>query len=621
MTVSLPPEQEAGFDPDAERKARAHLLVWHWAFQALWNATEGKRTLELLPPDAPALPLGFVRRMLLDCEYLMLRGRRWDFRWRQEATAPLGGLVTTLLTLKGVPLYPEEMAALLAPWRNQPPNILEETLFPFLSARLGQTFFATEEGAFGLLDWVPQVEGLTVEEAITQEFWQQEAFAQWLLSLPCADEPAEGAIALLDAAAMPLSYREVLFALWVRREGDLDLVATLAQLSKDPHLHSLALGYWVNPKGKEATLQTLQAMAEEWQQTTLQKARQKDIRRILQLPPSEKEPVVLLDADVLEEVVQWLAEQPHPVPIPRIAEQVLEVTPAESDFVPTVRALVTLMSQDERLAPFGEFCWWVQDKTPAEVMEVPSVLLPPAPSEQGDVLLPVEALEEDLRRFVEDCRYEEVGEPEAPVPSDLPVPKRLDLFVLYPHLQAGTLKIRRIDLPFFPPEPPVQFLLAIDDTRTEVGLWVNLSLGLCFGLAEWYQRRKVGVGGIVRLERTKGDIIRLSWTGRYDPLLRISPSRLEQLQQFATHETIRQAPLLTLVQALLPQHPNGAHFLQLWSELNVLRRTTKRALASLLSAYPMFTRVPHMDGFWTIDFSKMAEGIRPEKAHYLAAGG
>lgn len=157
----------------------------------------------------------------------------------------------------------------------------------------------------------------------------------------------------------------------------------------------------------------------------------------------------------------------------------------------------------------------------------------------------------------------------------------------------------------------------IDDTHAEFGLWVNLSLGLCFGLTEWYQRRGVGVGGIVRLEQQKSGLVRLSWTNRYDRWLQIPPLRLEELRQFATHETIRQAPLFVLVQALLTQYPKGVHFLRLWSELNVLRRTTKRALASLLCAYPMFVRVPNAEGFWTLDFSKMSEGIRPEKLAYL----
>jgi hypothetical protein len=266
----------------------------------------------------------------------------------------------------------------------------------------------------------------------------------------------------------------------------------------------------------------------------------------------------------------------------------------------------------------------LSNKTPDEVMEVPELLLPPPPppvpedlAGQVDLVLPLEAIDDDLRRFVEDPNYEEVSEQEVKVPEDLKPPKRLDIPVTYPHLQVGTLKIRRIDAPFFPSEPELQFLRVIDDEQNELGLWVNLSLGLCFGLSEWYQKRKVEVGGIVRLERMKSGLVKIIWTNRYDRWIHIPRSRLEELKQYAAHETIRQAPLITLVQSLLTQHPKGVHFLRLWSELNVLRRTTKIVLASILCAYPMFARVPNLDGFWTLDFTKFTEGIRPEKLAYL----
>jgi hypothetical protein len=31
----------------------------------------------------------------------------------------------------------------------------------------------------------------------------------------------------------------------------------------------------------------------------------------------------------------------------------------------------------------------------------------------------------------------------------------------------------------------------------------------------------------------------------------------------------------------------------------------------------MFARVPNLEGFWTLDFTKFTEGIRPEKLAYL----
>jgi len=625
MAVEVGAEQDTRFDPEVLRRERAPLLVLHNAFQALWEAPQGKRTQELATVEGRPLFLGLVRHTLSNCEHLVLQGRFWNFRWRQTAaTAPLGGLVTTLLTLRGAPMGLDEIVALLAPWRSSPSELLEEMVCSFLLSRIGQVCFSVGE-KFGLMAWLPPVNEMSLTDAFEQEFWQREAFGEWLLSLtPVTSDLLADAVQLLDNAAMPLSYREVLFALWAKREGRMDFQAAFAQLSQAETLQLLSLGYWVSAHGKRKTLEVLSHLSEEWEQRALQKARHLDIRRLLQTPPSPKEPSVQLGKEIADEIAHWLKTQPKPVPLTQIAEQVLEVLPTDREYASFLRALVTLLHGDERFVEMGRYHWWLRTKTPEEVHEIPAALLPPPPppvpqdlSQPADVLLPLDGLDEDLRRFVEDPLYEEVGEPEAVVPKDLKPPKRLDIPVLFPHLLAGTLKIRRIDMPFFPPEPPLQFLSVIDDTHAEFGLWVNLSLGLCFGLTEWYQRRGVGVGGIVRLEEQKSGLVRLSWTNRYDRWLQIPPLRLEELRQFATHETIRQAPLFVLVQALLTQYPKGVHFLRLWSELNVLRRTTKRALASLLCAYPMFVRVPNAEGFWTLDFSKMSEGIRPEKLAYL----
>jgi len=637
MTFNLPSEQATEFDPESERSRRAHLLVLHNAFQALWEASEGKRTRDLSVINGIEIFMGLTRKILLECRHLVLQGRVWNFRWRQDASvAPLGGLVTNIMTLKGVPLRPEEIAALLAPWRFQMQDVLEETIASFLSSRLGNLCFSMDDGRFGLIEWLPQIEGMSLEDAVSQEFWQREDFAEWLLSLIPSlftpgsatrtqnDNPTELAKAVLDSAQMPLSHRELLFILWAKKSGQMELISTFAQLLSADGLQVLSFGYWITEKGKENLTKSLLQQSEELKQQAEQKVRFVETRRLQQLLTAAEGLTTELGWEISDEIASWLETQPYPVPLTRIAEQILEVLPTDPDYERSIRSLFALLVRDERFVELGGQCWWLSDKTPIDFIEVPPALIPPPPppvpeelTGQLDLVLPVEAIDDDLRRFVEEPNYEEVGEPEVKVPEDLKPPKRLDIPVTYPHLQVGTLKIRRIDVPFFPPEPQLQFLRVIDDAQNELGLWVNLPIGLCFGLSDWYQKRKVEVGGIVRFERMKSGLVKLIWTNRYDRWIHIPRPRLEELQQYAAHETIRQAPLITLIQSLLTQHPKGVHFLRLWSELNVLRRTTKISLASILCAYPMFVRVPNLEGFWTLDFTKFTEGIRPEKLAYL----
>jgi hypothetical protein len=623
--------QASGFEPEEERRARAKLLVIHQTVQALWNASAPIRTTELTRVNGTELFLGLVRRILRECDLLILLGRRWDFRWRREAaTAPLGGLVTTLLRLKGIPMTAEELADLLAPYRQQPTAELVEKIASFLRTRLGQTSFITSDGRFGLMEWLPQVEGLEVAEAKEAEFWQRTEFADWLIAqTPDEADALRAAIGLLDAAAMPLTYREVLFALWAKGKGQRELIPLLEELLRLSSLRWLAMGYCVTEAGWARALQLLAEQSQALQASAQQRVRHLDLDRLLQSPPSPKEPSVHLSQEDADELAAWLKEQPVPVPLERLVEQVLEVLPLDPDFVPTLRAVAHLLRSDGRFAELGSHCWWLAEKRPEGVEELPPVLVPPPPPPlpatlegQFDLVLPKDAIDEDLRQFVEDPTYEEVGEEEdAVMPTALKPTRRLDIPVLYPHLTAGTLKVRRIDCPFFPEEPALQFLLATDESGREVPLWVNLSLGLCFGLKEWYERQGVTVGGLVRLERAKSGQVSLRWTHRHDRWLSIPLARLDELRRFAAHETVRQAPLIVLLQSLMAQHPQGVHFLRLWSELNVLRRTTKRMLASLLCAYPMFARIPNQAGFWTMDFNKIGEGVREEKRRWLTAQG
>lgn len=626
MTAGLHSEQATGFDPDSERRKRSDLLVLHNAIQALWNEGEGKRTKDLSVIDGLEIFIGLTRQILFKCEHLVLQRKAWNFRWRQEAkSAPLGGLVTKILTLKGVPLRPEEIASILAPWRHQPVDVLEKAISSFLMSRSGTSFFTTDDGRYGLSEWLPKVEGLSLDEAISQAFWQREQFAEWLLSLvDLKPDPSETAKAILDAAQMPLSHSELLLILWAKSSVQLELLSTITQLLSAEGLQVLSLGYWVTEEGKEKAKEILLQQSEELRQQIQQRVKFIEAKKLQQLLSSTEELTTDLGPEVEDEVASWLETQPYPASLLKTAEQVLEVLPTDPDYEQSLRSLFAMLSSEDRFVNLGGQFWWLKSKVPSHIYEVPPVLIPPPPalpedlSGQVDLVLPFEAIDNDLMRFIEDPNYEEVGETEAVLPQEPKPSKRINIAVTFPHLQAGTLKIRRIDIPFFQSSPPVQFLRVTDDEQNELGLWVNLSIGLCFGLSEWYQERKVRVGGIVRLERAKGRAVKLIWTGRYDKWLHIPNPRFKELLQFAAHETVRKAPLITLVQSILTQHPQGVHFLRLWSELNVLRRTTKAMLASILCAYPMFARVPNMDGFWTLDFTKLTEGIRPEKLAYLS---
>jgi hypothetical protein len=74
-----------------------------------------------------------------------------------------------------------------------------------------------------------------------------------------------------------------------------------------------------------------------------------------------------------------------------------------------------------------------------------------------------------------------------------------------------------------------------------------------------------------------------------DPCTYLGRERLAQLLETADRLRRRRAFLLDIVAELLHQSGKGLAFDQLWTQVNIVRRTTRLQVASLLSHYPRFT--------------------------------
>jgi hypothetical protein len=191
--------------------------------------------------------------------------------------------------------------------------------------------------------------------------------------------------------------------------------------------------------------------------------------------------------------------------------------------------------------------------------------------------------------------------------------------LLYPHYRAGTMKLRRVDEDFFVTEGPLTRIgvRAEDAEGTQnIGAWTSRESGLIYGLGEWFTPRAPQSGGVLEFTREPSGQVRLT-LGAPDKLTHIKDDRVEELE--ALQERSDYLALFDLLQQIMADQSQGAELPTLWAEVNVVRRTTKRLLCSVLSAYHCFyfkQRGPKQI-LWRFDEGKLDQGFKRNKRKYV----
>ncbi|HEX8834145.1 MAG TPA: hypothetical protein VF719_08085, partial [Abditibacteriaceae bacterium] len=139
--------------------------------------------------------------------------------------------------------------------------------------------------------------------------------------------------------------------------------------------------------------------------------------------------------------------------------------------------------------------------------------------------------------------------------------------------------------------------------------------GLIYGLGDWLATRIPQSGGALEFTRLGNEVqLRIAKTDRRfyidDPRVAV----LEDLQERSAYLS-----LFDLLQTIMAEHPTGAELETIWAEVNVVRRTSKRLVASVLSAYHCF--YPKQRGpqqiLWRFDAARLDQGFKRNKRKYV----
>jgi hypothetical protein len=623
MTVEAP---TAPASAEERLRARALDLLKSVTLEAILESDEPLRTVDAARIVAENLSLKLteeetgglasVVRMVLDSDPIFSQAnRQWDIALRMgraegDRRKPVERAIADFVDLLGHPTDPRPVAVLAAAVYGRPPDYYESMIERL--APSSQQFFRAD-GQIAVSRWLIDISSDDPEDVEYDNFEDPapvEALRKSAKGIK-ANDAAAFARALIEKAGEPVDNKALLFLAWTEFP-ETEPRELFAALAADPRLVLERGPAWVTAEDHRRVIETLRTLTAEPEAASELVA--------AALPAVEEEDLGILgpttvrvsDED-LDQVYHLMAQEERTYRVADLCQQALEAFPGSRTYQAVYDSLLARMREDRRFQWLGFERFRLSGTVPREVEMLPEGLsfdvreyLDEEGNEIDKILDPGEwkfNLDEQVKHYL----VQDVGDDETLPPSSTPT--RLDSSPPLHHYVAGTRYLRHADRGFFPADVDITqaTLLSPDGSRFEV--WVNNRLGLIFGLKEWYDANLPWVGGRFAIERgDQPDEYRLAHTqGDVEPLMDIPMERLQELLQLRAEAASENLPLTELVLRILKAHPDGLHFVTLFTEVNVVRRSRRVQVASILSAQRFFTQSPQQPGIWHYDEKRAAK--------------
>ncbi|GIK57897.1 MAG: hypothetical protein HND44_14735 [Chloroflexi bacterium] len=284
----------------------------------------------------------------------------------------------------------------------------------------------------------------------------------------------------------------------------------------------------------------------------------------------------------------------------------------------------------DEVAPRGKVAWFLRRLEPEGVQQIPDRLrYDPIPYDRALISPQLILLEREL-----DDEWSEVESPQK---------KQLVVFtLLFPHRLLGTIPLSSCIRPLFPASNSARqrVLLVDDETNEEIQAWVVRDGRYVFGLADWYNKNEIPIGGFVHLQpgpepgvlslgydrrRPQREWVRLATAVDhriqfelkrravgcgYDDLMIVGTDTIAAIDALWRRAESQQRTVASLLAEIFPQlaqltPQNTVHAKTLYSALNMIRRVPPGPLFAELVRHPAFQ--PVGDHYWQFDKSRWQE--------------
>jgi hypothetical protein len=330
-------------------------------------------------------------------------------------------------------------------------------------------------------------------------------------------------------------------------------------------------------------------------------------------------PVDVKPEDVDRMVAKILASEDS-ITATRLLEESYEVTFVNKTFPDDMTSIMTALKQRPEI-------WWVggdrfrkPGSAPDFIYSVPEPFVYQASEfrdsegELVDVELTDDGLSSSLRKLLTHPLATDVLDEDV-MPAPKQTPEQLRLVLKSIHRELGTFPLCQIPTGWLAGEPPIQEIILIDPTGRELQAWVNFEARLIYNLVDWWYDQPVESGSVFSLQRTsRPNVLDFAWLDQTDPVVYISSQRMEELRDIQARS--EEMSTLELLIEVMAHWPKGADFLTILAEINVVRRSSRRLIASLLSSYQCFYQRSGSP-VWHFDSKKVDLGFDKTKKKFI----
>ena len=561
--------------------------------------------------SADGLGLATVRSLLAsNPERFAYHERRWIPAARLEGQGrPLNEAVRLLVDRFGGPmpmtLLAQEVARIRRKTEDEILTLLHRTV------EIDNTFVVTPNGEVALASWGFLGSDETIERAYKLYNVDAEDVEKVRGKLKGFDWRSPNALEEAVKKTAPVSVKSLAAAAWLDLNPQ-DARATLIFDGREFFAGLLSLeGYVYGPDG---TIHTKED-AKKWITAAIKVADK--------LAPTidieDAAPIDVKVEDVVKMVQKIVSSEPT-VTATKLLEENYEITPSNKTFPDDMSNLATALKEQPEV-------WWVgadrfrkANSAPDYIYSVPDPFQFEKSAnldEDGDpidVELTDDGLSSSLRKLLaHPLAMDVLDEDIAPAPKTMP--ERLRLVLKSIHRELGTFPMAQIPTGWLDAEPAIQELIFVDPAGRDLQVWANHEARLLYNLIDWWYEQPVESGAVFTLTKTnKPNVLEFEWDEQTDPVVYVSNQRMEELRGIqARSETMSTLDILIEVMA---HWPKGADFLTILAEVNVVRRSSRRLVASLLSSYQAFYQRSGSP-VWHFDAKKVDLGFDKTKKKFV----
>lgn len=304
----------------------------------------------------------------------------------------------------------------------------------------------------------------------------------------------------------------------------------------------------------------------------------------------------------------------------RLLEENYEITPGTKTFPDDMTNIMAALRAQGQVQWVGGDRFRRKGDVPDYILEVPEPFQftkSDLTNEEGDpvdVELNDDGLSSSLRKLLQHPLATDVlDEDIQPAPKTMPEGVRLVLKSI--HRELGTFPMCQLPTGWVSAEPQIQELIVQDGSGRELQVWLNHEARLLYGFIDWWYEQPVESGAVFTLTKTsRPNVLEFEWLDQPDPVVYISAQRMEELRQLGSNAEGKST--LDLLIEVMAHWPKGADYLTILAEVNVVRRSSRRLIASLLSSYQCFYQRSGSP-VWHFDAKKIELGFDKTKRKFV----